>query len=347
METDNGKASRLRVAAIQLVSKLGNAEENIKHATPYIEQAAREGAKLIVLPEMYVSGYAMIKRVWDLAEPEGGSIELWLTGTSKRLGVYLGAGLIEAVGEDFYNTFVIAGPDGRVAGRVRKTQAEFMLFKAGDLGSHVIDTAIGKIGVGICADTHKTFLPKLMQGQKVDILLMPHAWPVPCKLSRLISEKDIKDADDNARGYALLFARMLGVPVMFVNHTGPMEGGRWAGLLGRLMDAEHMRYAGYSAIVDSDLSVKAQIGRDEGVLVADVAPDPERRVKGAIPDYGGWTHPGVALMRKVIMPFEIGRGKLSYRLSAVRKRKAREASSRTKLSAEGTPGGMNPVWPKT
>lgn len=336
MVTMENKASRLRVAAIQMVSRLGKAEENMRHAMPLIEQAARQGAKLVVLPEMYVSGYAMTRQVWDLAEPEGGPIEQWIAGTAKRLGVYLGAGLIESEGEDFYNTFVIADPDGHVVGRVRKTQAEFMLFKTGALSSHVIDTPIGRIGVGICADTHKTFLPRLMQEQNVDILLMPHAWPIPYKTSRLISEKDIKDADENARGYGALFAKMLGVPVVFVNHTGPMEGGRWAGILGRLMDAEHMRYAGYSAIVDSDLSVKSQIGLDEGVLVADVTLDPSRKIKGAIPDYGGWIHPGEALLRKVILPAEIGWGKLSYRLSRERKRKARAISSVQKQAITAT-----------
>jgi N-carbamoylputrescine amidase len=327
MVMNDGKARVIRVAAIQAVSKLGKVEENMRHAMPLIKQAADKGAQLIVLPEMYVTGYAMTRQVWDLAEPEGGPIEQWLASTAKKLGVYLGAGLVEAAGDDFYNTFVIAGPDGKVAGRVRKTQAEFMLFKAGEHGSHVVDTAIGRIGVGICADTHMTFLPRLMQEQEVDILLMPHAWPIPYKLSKLISEKDIRDADKNARNYAALFVKMLGVPVIFVNHTGPIEGGRWAGILGRLMDAEHMRYAGYSAIVDSDMSVKSQVGREEGVLVADVTLDPSRKVKGTIPDYGGWVHPGEALLRKVILPVEIGRGKLGYRLSGERKRKALAASS--------------------
>ncbi len=330
------KASRLRVAAIQLVSKLGSAEENMRHAMPFIERAAGQGAKLIVLPEMYVSGYAMARQVWDLAEPEGGRTEQWLTGTSKRLGVYLGAGLVEAVGDDFYNTFVVAGPDGKVVGRVRKTQTEYILFKAGELDSHVIDTALGRIGVGICADNHKTFLPKLMQERDVDILLMPHAWPVPFKLSGLISEKDIRDADENARGYAALFAKMLGVPVVFVNHTGPMEGGRWLGILGRLMDAEHMRYAGSSTIVDSDLSVKSRLLREEGVLVADITLDPSRKIKGTIPDYGGWIHPGEPLLRKVILPVEIGRGKLAYSLSRERKGKARAISSEQKQAVTAT-----------
>lgn len=320
--TSDTTAKKLRVATIQLISKLGNEKENIRHAMPYIEEAARLGAKLVVLPEMYVTGYAMTKQAWEHAEREGGPIERWLADTSKRLGIYLGAGLVMADSEDFYNTFLLVGPDGKVAGRVKKTQTEFMLFKAGELSSHIIDTPIGRIGVGICADNHKTFMPKLMQEQNVDILLMPHAWPIPFKRSSLISEKDIRDADENARGYGSLFVKMLGVPVLFVNHTGPMEGGKWAGLLGGLMDAEHMRYAGYTSIVDSDLSVRSQFWLEEGVLVEDVTLDPQRKAAGTIPDYGGWTHPGVFLMRKIILPFEIFRGKLSYRLSGERRRKA-------------------------
>jgi N-carbamoylputrescine amidase len=321
-------ARKLRVAAIQLVSKLGNVEENIRHATPYIDQAAREGARLVVLPEMYITGYAMTKQAWDRAEPAGGPMERWLTETSKRLGIYLGAGLVEAEGDDFYNMFVITDPEGKVVGRVKKTQSEFMLFKAGELSSHIVDTDIGRIGVGICADTHRTFLPKLMQEQKVDILLMPHAWPIPYKRSGLISEKDIRDADENARNYGSLFAKMLGIPVLFVNHTGPMEGGRWLGMLGRLIDAEHMRYAGYSAVVDSDLSVRSQLKLEEGILMADVTLDPSRKTAGTIPDYGGWTHPGVFLMRKVILPLEILMGKLNYRISGERKKKALAISSK-------------------
>lgn len=102
------------------------------------------------------------------------------------------------------------------------------------------------------------------------------------------------------------------------------------------MDAEHMRYAGYSAIVDSDLSVKSRIGLDEGVLVADVTLDPSRKIKGAIPDYGGWIHPGEALLRKVILPIEIGLGKLRYRFSIERKRKGLAISSATKQAIMAT-----------
>lgn len=325
--TGENKAVKLRVAAIQMALRLGKVEENMRHAMPLIEQAAGQGAKLVVLPEMCMTGYAMTKQLWDLAEPTCGPIEQWMGNTSKRLGIYLGAGLVAAEGEDFYNTYLITGPDGKVAGRVRKTQTEYIIFKAGALSSHIIDTAIGRIGVGICADTHKVFLPRLMQDRNVDILLMPHAWPAPYKTSKIINEQDIKATNENARGYAMMFAKMLGVPVVFVNHVGPLEGGRWAGILGGLIDAEHFRYAGCSTIVDSDLTVKVQAEQDERVIVADVTLDPSRKLKGEIPDHGGWVHPGDAIMRNIILPVEISRGKLIYRISAERKRKALSVSS--------------------
>jgi N-carbamoylputrescine amidase len=326
MENPGKAGNTLRVAAIQMASKLGQREENIRHATPLIEEAARQGAKLIALPEMCMHGYTITAQVWDPAEPAGGPTERWMSETSKRLGVYLCAGLAEAEGEDFYNSYVITDPSGKALGRVRKTQTEYPFFKPGELSSHVIDTDIGRIGVGICADNHRVFLPKLMQEQRVDILLMPHALPVPYKTSRLISEQDIQAARENARDYAMLFARLLGIPTIFANQTGPLEGGRWPGLLGRLMDAEHFRYAGYSAIVDSSQCIKGQIRQEEGVIVADVTLDPALKLKCEIPDYGGWVHPGEFLVRKAILPIDIARGKLGYRISEERKRKALSVS---------------------
>jgi hypothetical protein len=92
--------------------------------------------------------------------------------------------------------------------------------------------------------------------------------------------------------------------------------------VGRALTPEYFRYPGLSAIVDSDQSLKAQTGHDEDVIVADVIMDPARKHIADIPDYGGWLHPGAFPMRKIIIPLEIYWGKISYRLSGERKRKA-------------------------
>jgi len=97
----------------------------------------------------------------------------WLKSTSKRLQVWLGAGFFEADGADFYDTFVVTAPDGEEAGRVRKAlpaegEAYFFL---GDVGPHILDTAIGKIGIGICAESYYCMLPTELIKQSADLAL--------------------------------------------------------------------------------------------------------------------------------------------------------------------------------
>lgn len=313
------------MAAVQIESRHGLIAANHAHATPFVEQAAAAGANIIVLPELFASGYIPNKAIWDFAEPRGGATASWLGQTSKRLGVWLGAGLIETDGEDFFNVFVLCGPDGEIAGTARKHNAEAFCFKRGR-GIHVIDTTIGRIGVGICADNHFASFVALLQAEAVDLMLMPHAWPTPVRTTRLVSEEDIREQHAKPQQLAALYARGLGVPVVFVNGVGRM--GRLAGLLGRVMDPEVFRLQGGSRIIDSDGTLKAELGSGEGVIAADVALDPARKRSLTPPSYGGWVHPGSALARNIITPLDVAVGVLSYTLDPRRGRKARQIASR-------------------
>ncbi|CAJ36139.1 carbon-nitrogen hydrolase family protein [Methanocella arvoryzae] len=318
--------NRLRVAAVQMRSEIGERESNLKRATPLIEKAAREGAQLVVLPEMAASGYSIENSMWIAAEPVDGPTVQWLKETAKRLGIYLGIGVEEAEGEDFYNTYVLASPDGRIAGKVRKVHTEYNIFKPGE-GSRIIDTEIGRIGIGICADNHYIDMPLEMQEKSIDLLLMPHAWPIPFKAAGVVKEEDVREQQENVKGYSQLFARMLGVPSVFVNAVGPIGPKRWEGILGRLIDPAVYRNAGYSSISDSDGSLLARLGPEEdGVIVADVTLDLTRKLKTAPVSYGGWLHPGDPLLRKVVMPAEICIAKLKYAVRPGRKAKARAVS---------------------
>ena len=175
------RAQTLTVAALQLESRPGCPLANHRHATPFIRQAARQGARVILLPELFASGYIPNQDVWDSAEAQsGGPTVEWLRETSGELNLFLGAGLVETDGEDFCNVYVMAGPDGDVVGRAQKANAESYCFKRGQ-GQHIIDTAFGRFGVGICADNHLASFLRQMQGDSVDMMLMPHAWPTPKK----------------------------------------------------------------------------------------------------------------------------------------------------------------------
>jgi N-carbamoylputrescine amidase len=316
----------VRVAAVQIECKHGLVRENHAHALPFVEHAARDGAELIALPELFASGYFLNEHLLEFGETAGGATEQWLCAAAKGLHVYLGAGFVERNADDFFNCWALAGPDGAVIGRTRKTFTEYALFAAGPRESHVMDTPLGRIGVGICADNHRSILPRLMQSSDIDLMLMPHAWPLPFRTTRHVSEGDIERSVKEAVDWPSLYARILGVPAVFVNQVGPFGPDRWDGLIGRLFTPEAFRFGGLSAIVDSDGAVKGRLDQaEEGFIVADVTLDDLRKVTQHPPDHSGYlTRPatlGVSVFRHVVVPLASVHGRFQYQRKRLRHRR--------------------------
>ena len=111
-----------------------------------------------------------------------------------------------------------------------------------------------------------------MHEQQADLILMPHAWPTPARAAGLVSQADVAAQQQRMTELPVLYARALGVPVVFVNQVGPLLP--IGGILGHLMDTRIWRLRGQSRIVDSDGSVLGQLAEDEGVLTADAADGP-------------------------------------------------------------------------
>lgn len=148
------------------------------------------------------------------------------------LDLYIGTSFLEVHGEDFYNTFFLATPDGSVAGWVRKqvsAGAQGYFFR-GDTGDHTIDTPLGRIGVGICQENYRCFLPRQLHQQRAQLLLMPYSYPDLSEAGGLMSPSGAYVA-----GW---YARHLGIPVITSNKTGV-----WP-------QVEGAYFPGASAIVD-------------------------------------------------------------------------------------------------
>jgi predicted amidohydrolase len=114
-------------------------------------------AGLIVLPELFSTGYQFISReeVMELSEeiPSGYTTRR-LMQLSKDKGVYIAAGISERDGKTFYNSAVLTGPEGFI-GIYRKTHLfyeEKLWFSPGDTGFRVWETPVGRIGIMICFD---------------------------------------------------------------------------------------------------------------------------------------------------------------------------------------------------
>jgi N-carbamoylputrescine amidase len=95
---------KFHVAAVQMGSQEGAILANLQHAAQLVEQAVRDGADLVLLPEFMPGGYLWDRRIWRAAEVKDGPTAKWLRETSARLGIWLGTSFLETDGRDFFNT---------------------------------------------------------------------------------------------------------------------------------------------------------------------------------------------------------------------------------------------------
>lgn len=263
-------ANTIRVAAIQMNCEPGEVARNLAHAQTMVERAVEQGAQLVLLPELMPSGYMVTEAIWDSAETINGHSVQWLLDIAKRLGIYLGFSFFEAEGEDFYNSFVLASPAGKLLGRVRKSppaSIEAYFYTAGS-DPHVIETELGRIGVGICYESLLYDQMCFLHREQVDLVLSPTAAGRP----KPFIPGDVKRFEKMMLKSRAIYAETLAVPVIMANRVGPLE----TELPGNLPYLKSS-FPGLSSIVDSDGTVKAELGDEEGFIVADVCLRPDAK----------------------------------------------------------------------
>jgi predicted amidohydrolase len=152
----------MKAAFIQFNPVFGEIEGNIKKALTLIE---RTGAEMIVLPELFNTGYLITSKeeAFDLSEPlPGGKTTEALSAMAREKNAHIVAGLIERQGENLFNSAVVIAPSGYL-GKYRKIHLfneEKLWFQPGDLGFPVFDIGICRIGVMVCFDW---FFPESMR----------------------------------------------------------------------------------------------------------------------------------------------------------------------------------------
>jgi predicted amidohydrolase len=172
----------VRVAAIQFSPTQFEHDANIVQLESLTRQAAIDGARLIVHPEMATTGYCWFDRteIAPFVEPIPGPTTERFAVIAREHGCYIVTGMPEiapATGV-YYNSAVLIGPDG-VIGVYRKTHsfiAEPAWAKDGDLGLPVWDTPIGRIGLLICMDVVYFETARLLALQDADIVCLLTNW---------------------------------------------------------------------------------------------------------------------------------------------------------------------------
>jgi N-carbamoylputrescine amidase len=182
-------ADPVRVALIQMACA-PSTEENLDHAVELIRQAARAGAQLICLPELFRAQYFCQRedhRLFALAESIPGPSTARLSAVVREARITLIASLFERRAPGLYhNTVAILDhesvePD-HIAGLYRKMHIpddplfyEKFYFAPGDLGFHAIPTSNGPVGALICWDQWFPEAARLTALEGAETLFYPTA----------------------------------------------------------------------------------------------------------------------------------------------------------------------------
>jgi N-carbamoylputrescine amidase len=160
--------------------------DNLSRTIALIRQAAKQGAKVVCLQELFLTPYFCKREdttFFDLAEPVPGDTTKQLADLARELGVVIVASLFEKRAPGIYhNTAAVLDADGSYLGKFRKMHIpedpgfnEKFYFTPGDLGYRVWDTKFGKLGVLVCWDQWYPEAARLTAMQGADILLYPTA----------------------------------------------------------------------------------------------------------------------------------------------------------------------------
>lgn len=173
--------STVKIAGIVVKWIRGDKEANFRRVEPCIREAAANGARMVCTTECFLDGYAIADKSIPLddyralGEPiPGGKYFQRLAALADELKIHLIAGMLEADGDDRYNTAVLLGPDGKLLGKYRKQKLGHELVRntPGKVSS-VFDTPFGKLGVMICADRTDAGIVRRFCDNGADFLICP------------------------------------------------------------------------------------------------------------------------------------------------------------------------------
>ncbi len=185
-DVEEGKEGVLTVTLIQMDVELGKPSENFKRAGSFVVEARRRKSNLVVLPELWSTGYALDSAA-ALASPISGRsrIKNWFvrfSSLAKANCVWLTGSLMEKQADGgYYNCMPLYTPKGSLAAAYRKIH----LFRLMDEDQYLlpgqdttlIDLPWGRVGLAICYDLRFPELFRRYALHGAQLIIVPAEWP--------------------------------------------------------------------------------------------------------------------------------------------------------------------------
>jgi nitrilase len=197
MTKPKSSGNAVTVAVVQAASVAFDRKRTLAKALDLTRDAARRGAKLVLFPEAFLSGYPRgldfgavvgwrtdagredFRRYFESAVEVPSATVDALSKAARANSVYLVMGVIEREPGTLYCCVLFFAPDGTFLGKHRKvmpTASERLIWGYGD-GSTlpVFDTPLGKLGAVICWENYMPLLRTFMYSQGIEIYCAPTA----------------------------------------------------------------------------------------------------------------------------------------------------------------------------
>lgn len=251
----------MQVAIIQFDVMIGQVKHNEALVAHLVEQAAAQGAEVVVLPELWNMGYDL-ERLPSLAQTAQGSSVQLLQQLAKRLNLFIFGGTIgEKKGDKFYNTAIIVDQNGDVVHRYRKVHLfpvflrEQDYFEAGEEWG-IVDTPWGTVGVITCYDLRFPALAHNLVLRGAKAIFISAQWP-----SRRIDHWQLLAQARAIENQVYVFA---------CNRTGKDSSGR---------------YPGCSMVIDplGNILAGGMEAKHQGIIMADIEFENLADVRYAMP----------------------------------------------------------------
>ena len=233
--------------------------KNIAKVDSFLEEAAKKGASLVLIPELFQRYYFCQKENYDFfdyaEEVENSKTLKHYQEVAKRLHLVLPISFFEKKVNTYFNSLAMIDADGKILGVYRKSHIptgecyeEKFYFSPGDTGFMVFNTAAGVIGIGICWDQWFPETARCLALKGAEILLFPTA----------IGSEPVLPIDSSAHWQNVMKGHAAAniMPVLAANRIGEEKAGD-----------SSMTFYGKSFIADEHGEKVQEFGsKEEGIL---------------------------------------------------------------------------------